>query len=105
MDLKTRLPLVLAQRYKRLRYFQEKFQNVHPSKRLSESELKETKGLLETFALLISKAAKSASEEELTEADQRLSAIERQLTALFDQRRLATSALGAMSVSAGPSSI
>lgn len=105
MDLKAKLPLMLAQRYKRLRYLQEKFQNIDPSKTLNETELKEAQSLLETYALLISKEAKSSTVEELNETEGRLGAIERQLTAMFDLRRLATSNLGAMAVGAGPSSI
>ncbi len=98
MDLKARLPLVLAQRYKRLRYLQQKFQNINPSKTLNAAGLRDAQTLLETYAGLISKEAKSATDEELNETELRLSSIERQLTSLFDLRRLATSALGAMSI-------
>ena len=97
MDLKSRLPLLLAQRYKRLQYLQAKFENVQPSKTLVERELNELRSLLETYALLIAKLAKAGSGDELKETELRISSVERELTTSFESRRLATSSIGVMS--------
>lgn len=96
MDLKGRLPLILAQRYKRLQYLQSKFTNIHPSKVLKERELGEIHSQLETYALLIAKLSKAGSEDELNETELRISSVERSLTSMFELRRLATSTIGAM---------
>jgi len=91
MDIKQQLALELGRKFKRLRYWQQGFK----SATLSEQHKSEITALLDTYALLISKISKEEDATAIQEAMSRLSTVERQLTTLFEDFRLATSALNA----------
>lgn len=78
--------MVLGTRQKRQRYFKQ----ILNEQMLSPTDLREAQDLLKTYALLLAKVARAASDEERNETYQRVLAADRQLTALFERARLAT---------------
>jgi hypothetical protein len=57
---------------------------------LNKSQFKKARELMQTYALLMSKATKSTSNEDYLETTTRLSTIEQELNVLFDLSRLIT---------------
>lgn len=85
------LSLTVARRIKRLKYWQEQFQHLTQDK---DSILEK----LNTYNLLISKLAKAKEKADLLECENRLCGLERELSSLFEERRLLTSDLGTPAV-------
>lgn len=87
MDNNESLALFLARRQKRLAYWRAAF-----TPNIIDAELgREISGMLDTYALLLAKSTKQASEAEQKETRSRLLTTERELTGLFEARRLRTS--------------
>lgn len=112
MDKNADLSLIVARRQKRLNYWVERFQSetaasatgasaagAAPKPRFQkgsrEAEIHEK---LSTFALLLSKLVKAENPTQLQESESRLQALERELTGLFEARRLMTSSIGVPAV-------
>ena len=90
MENPNHLALIVARRQKRLQYWQ---------KRLAGDEIDterthEITEQLSTYALLLSKLAKAENAAPTQDAEDRLQALERELAALFEARRLMTSDIG-----------
>ncbi len=85
------LALEIARKTKRLKYWQEQFQHLTKDK---DSILEK----LNTYNLLISKLAKAKEKTDVEECENRLVALERELSSLFEERRLLTSDLGTPAV-------
>jgi len=68
-----------------------------PEERKS-SRLDDSSERLSTYRLLISKLAKATTPEELLEVETRLAVLDRELTALFESRRLLTEDIGLAAV-------
>ena len=83
------LSLFLSTRQKRLNYFRGAFD---PSS-LKAHEAKEIQEMLHTYALLMSKYSKATASIEQVELEERILSTDRQLTSLFEKRRLFTSRL------------
>ena len=75
--------MFLATREKRLRYWRQSF-----------SGSREIGQKLDTYALILAKLAKPSSDAERAETLTRLEEAERDLTELFEKKRMLTSALG-----------
>ena len=89
-----KLAMVLAQRQKRLHYVSEQFK----SAQIPPQRQNEVSNLLETYVLWISKLSKAATEPEQKEASDKLAALDRKLTVIFDELRLRTTTIGGMAV-------
>ena len=83
------LAMFLGTRQKRLSYWREAF----AEHSLAPEQAKQVQDLLANYNLWIAKATKAKSEESELEARNSLLAIERELTSLFEMRRLRTSTL------------
>ena len=93
------LALSVARRQKRLLYWQDQLTGSD----LAAEKVKDIKERLNTFALLLSKMASDASkqsgdEKQSGETETRLLALERELTGLFESRRLMTSKIGSSAI-------
>ncbi|MCB0324099.1 MAG: hypothetical protein KDD69_11020 [Bdellovibrionales bacterium] len=84
------LSLLLARRQKRLLYWRNRFQTELPSQEQSER----IRELFATYQQLLTKMAMEAHDSDAAETELRLESIERELTSLFEARRLMTSAIG-----------
>ncbi|MCC6953069.1 MAG: hypothetical protein IT290_03020 [Deltaproteobacteria bacterium] len=82
------LALFLATRQKRLKYLRASFKQSS----LPEDQSREVSERFSTYGLLLSKVAKAQTDPEREEAKARLLTLDRELTYLFEQRRLKTSA-------------
>jgi len=94
MTRPAHLALIVARRQKRLKYWQEQF----AAKKLDAEHARLIKEKLNTSTLLLSKLVRAESEEQINEAEERLQANERELTSLFESRRLMTSDIGVPAV-------
>ena len=94
------LSLNAARRQKRLLYWKEWFlsHDKSPKSALSKDEKKIFSDKISTYSLLISKMLASSDVSHVEECEQRITAIERELTSLFEERRLLTSDVGLPSV-------
>ena len=81
------LALFLATRQKRLKYLRASFRQAS----LPDDRAREVNERLATYGLLISKVAKAQGDVEREESKARLLTLDRELTYLFEQRRLSTS--------------
>ena len=81
--------LQLAQREKRLAFFRHSFEQ----SRLKTDDAEEIVDLLNTYALLLAKMTKPEESAERENTEMRVFSIERRLNTLFEDSRLATSAL------------
>ena len=94
MSRTEELALALARRQKRLKYWAGQFSGPD----LTEEEKREIEGLFTTYRLLISKLAQPLAPEERKDCELRIESIERDLTSLFEARRLLTSEIGAPAI-------
>ena len=94
MTRPAHLALIVARRQKRLKYWQEQF----AAKKLDGEHARVIKEKLNTSTLLLSKLIRAESAEAISEAELRLQANERELTALFESRRLMTNVIGVAAV-------
>lgn len=88
------IALSIARRQKRLLYWQKQLSGAG----LDAEKVKDIKEHINTFALLLSKMANAISEGQAQETETRLQALERELTGLFESRRLTTSSIGAPAI-------
>ena len=84
------LSLILARRQKRLKYWQESFEQ----ETLTSEQATKLKELFNTYSLLISKMVKATDSSEREDCEFRLESIDRELTSLFEERRHLTSDIG-----------
>ena len=94
MTKPAHLALIVARRQKRLKYWQAQF----AAKKLDAEHARLIKEKLNTSTLLLSKLIKAEDEQQIAESEERLQANERELTALFEARRLMTSDIGVPAV-------
>lgn len=88
------LALFLATRQKRLQYLRSTFKETLSSHAQGgEDEAADVREKLTVYGLLLSRLTKEISEIERTDAKSRLLTLDRELTSLFERRRLRTSAL------------
>jgi hypothetical protein len=80
------LAMFLATREKRLDYFKRIYGNL----KMESGRADEISGLLSTYAQLMAKVLKAKEQPERDEARARLLDLDRELTRLFELRRLAT---------------
>lgn len=85
------LSLAVARKTKRLKYWEEQFQHLTQNKDFILEKLN-------TYNLLISKLARAKEKPDLLECENRLCTLERELSGLFESRRLLTSDLGTPAV-------
>jgi hypothetical protein len=85
------LSLSLARREKRLRFWQSA---LFSQSLLKEGEMEEIKRLLGAFRSLLSKYALSENTSDHEKYELEVSSLERELTSLFETRRLLTSKIG-----------
>lgn len=90
-QVRENLALSLSRRQKRLHHWRESYSSLFASSSEAGAEIARK---LETYGLLISKAAKTSSSDEANETEGRLSTLDRELGAIFDNFRLATSDIG-----------
>ena len=120
----SKLALQVSRRQKRLTYWREQFSAmhsaVHPADsaagvgssvlppteagvdRLSKDARDRVEELFQTYQLLLTRLVRSATTKnasEIEESERRLAALDRELTTLFEARRLLTSELGASAIS------
>lgn len=88
------LALSVARRQKRLLYWQDQLTGSD----LAAEKVKDIKERLNTFALLLSKMAHTGDDKQGAETETRLLALERELTGLFESRRLMTSKIGSSAI-------
>lgn len=91
----TNLALQLARRQKRLNYWLTKFSL---NKHIKPEFNKEVEEKINTFRLLLSKMVLAKTENEKTETEERLKALEQLLNNYFEDRRLMTSNIGVPAV-------
>lgn len=102
MTNKDSLALAAATKQKRLRYWKERFLAEHAETGVtpeSNARAQEIGSRLQTYGLLITKLATASNDEARADAESRLAAIERELTTLFEARRLMTTELGVPRIS------
>ncbi len=85
------LALQVARRYKRLNYWREWLSK-------SGAHSQDAQDKLGTYGLLLSKLVKAANEQEGQATEERLLALERELSNLFESRRLLTDSNGIAAV-------
>jgi hypothetical protein len=104
MDTGNSLAQIAASRHKRLKYWQERLVNngTHGSGTASNGKHNEAadeiQQKLNTYCLLLSKLVKAPTEDERQQSEQRLVGLDRELTSLFEARRLMTSRIGVPAV-------
>jgi hypothetical protein len=91
---KSELALALGQKQKRLAYWKQQFLGENLPGDLQQ----EVTGLLSTYALLLSKLTNVDQDEELLELNNRIAGLEREMTQLYEQRRLRHSDVGSLSI-------
>ncbi|MFN8391433.1 MAG: hypothetical protein U0136_14185 [Bdellovibrionota bacterium] len=88
------LALYVARRQKRLKYWCDRFEQQGQS----SDRAAEIKERLNTYRLLLSKLVKASTEQEVQDVEGRVQCLERELTTLFEARRLMTSSIGVSAV-------
>ena len=90
------IALYLARRQKRLKYWRERFDG----EALDANEAKEFSELFKNYRQLIATVAKAEQLDsaEALEAKEQLESIDREMTTLFEARRLMTSGIGVSAV-------
>ncbi len=88
--MEENLSLFLARRQKRLKYWQERFD----AESLDPSEQQRFSQIFGEYNALIAKAARATDPQERDEACRELETIDREMTSLFEARRLLTDDLG-----------
>lgn len=100
MTTNDHLALAVARKQKRLKYWRDRFATssimVPAPTSPKDGTPKEApvNDRLNTYCLLISKLVKASTPEEAADVEARLAGLERELTSLFESRRLMTSSIG-----------
>ena len=93
-ELKTDLALLLARRQKRLAFWQKQMTLEPPGGEQADKLIE----FYSTYLLLLARLARTAGDAQSSECEERLKNIERELSSLFEARRLMTSPLGAPAI-------